>query len=1037
MVEDEHNQLEADGGTTFDETEFRPTHGTVPSEVDVADDEHPLKQALGDEAHRAIEADERVVGERFAFRYQEPRAFVREYLANAETGCIRRARLELTEHNPDTYDTEWFDNHTVPELLDEAREVVGYYPVIETHAAPPGTNKPRFRIEDNGIGISVEEFMVMKKLGLSASHNEGTQLGSFGQGVMSVFPVVGRYGDLTITTKSRLDGSNYSVRFKIDGFNDLTGTRDDYGTTFDIPAFADEVDIDVNDAIEEYTEGMYVPVLHHKYDGEGLEDSKEEYTYTPLEDLLPEGAPRVTYEDDMIEAVASPVIGNGRADVQEPKIFLVTMPIEDNTSLPTLSCGWKYHIRIKDESGAIYECTHEHTDHEGLVPVEPERYTEELIEAKEAVHTGHLGPGDLVGYGQSDGTYAVPRGIDDELVTSRDDLDVVDRDKEMGGQRVGDAYPEPIEGLSTKVVDGQHEDRWVLPKEEWDAMETGVDDQFVSQDDLNLASKRKLSDDNEYDVALPTPVDDRDRLGKHGGQTYEIVSRRLSAQFEERAQELFERFAEGGFDVWYDLEEADRGLFTKAFTQKIYPGHEVSADFIIEKGRAFDVTFDESTAEKLAIFYQNIELAPRGCDRPERKGSRNTVKVKDVLLKAGEDSDVYMGATISRDKAELAWEIDDNNQVVCVDGADRYQVYDDLFGWTPLKDLDLYDVGQYDVGADVVQRLERSSTSSSDSSGGGWSGELDAETREIEIRSDEQRVTRSTTPRDAVERLEDGGVVSKPSGSASYLLVFREPDVGGVGVGRKAAIGPIGRTVVPNYVADYFEAQDVDNIYVIEGSYYDEAVNDIRSRMRDQEFETISLDPYIEATDDGLEVNSDPDTVDRSTERLGDLGPETIVVTLPDQLLDVVSGDDEYAFVDEDQSVATICRSLCENDVIRATHERIVLTDSSSVNETALAWGATKPMYSSRGVTPKLVKHSNISSYNLEPPYDNWSPSNNTYMELILPEDVFDRSTDEWKATAGKLSYKIKKQRSQGMTMVNLLHRLAELTPEDEEVFKQ
>jgi len=1018
---------------TVDESKFRPANGTVSSEINVADDEHPLKQALGDKAHREIEADKSVVGERFAFRYKKAKAFAREYLANAETGCIRRARFELSAHDPEKYNSEWFDKHEVPEILDEAREVVGYYPVIEVHTSPEGTNKPRFKIEDNGIGISVEEFVVMKKLGLSASHNEGGQLGNFGQGVMSVYNVVGRYGELDITTWSRIDDANYQVRFKIDGFNDLNGKRDDYGTTFRIPAYAEDAkDFDGEAAVEEYTEGMYVPVIHHKYDSTGVEESKEEYTYSPLEDLLPDGASYVKYEDDMIEAVASPVIGTD----QDPKRFLVTMPIEGCGESSEISCGWKYHLRLKDESGPVYVCTHENEDHRGLVPVEPERYTEELIKDREALHPDLLVPGDLVGYKQDDGTYAVPSGVDDELVASRDDLVVMDRTKEMGGVPVGEAHPGPIEGKTAVVVDGSHEGLEVVSEDEWHEIDSDVSETYISNDELNLVPKRKIGQGNlEYDVALPTPVDDRDRFSEHNGQLPHVVSSRLDGEFEERARELIQRLGNDGFDAWYEMDSSDRGVFTREFQRKFYHGG-ITSEYVKEGLEdEYGVSITEQTAEKLAILYKKVEHAPRSATRPERTGSRVDKKIKDILNKAGDDGDVYMGATISRDKAELAWEIDENNQVIAVSGADMYSVYNDLFGWIPLKELDLYDVGQYDVSQDVVHRLERESSSSSDSSGG-WSGELDAETREIQIRGHKEKYTKSTTPRDVVETFEDGGWISKYNGSAKYLIVFKEPDVGGVGVGRQAALGPIAYTVVPNYVADYFEDQDCDNIYIAEQNNFEPITDEIRAEMCTTELETIDLDPYVDETDDELEITIEPDDVTRSTEQLGDLGPETLAVLPTHDLRGVIEGNDSHSFINETKSIGIVCKSLKNRNILSEEHERLVITDPDTVEDTVLGWGSNKLVTERRDESPTLIRHTDVSSYDVTPTNERWSPSNNTYMQMVLPQDIFDRDTDEWDATGGKLSYMIKKKNRKGQAIVNLLHRLAELTPEDEPILR-
>ena len=100
---------------------FEPARGSVPQQLDVSEGEHPIREALGKSSHRKLKAHEGTLGERFAFRYSRSEAFIREYLANAETGCIRAARFELKQIDTDTYNSEWFSSHSIPELLDEAR----------------------------------------------------------------------------------------------------------------------------------------------------------------------------------------------------------------------------------------------------------------------------------------------------------------------------------------------------------------------------------------------------------------------------------------------------------------------------------------------------------------------------------------------------------------------------------------------------------------------------------------------------------------------------------------------------------------------------------------------------------------------------------------------------------------------------------------------------------------------------------------------------------------------------------------------------
>ena len=1033
MARDDNPSARTDGGSGIvDESKFRPAHGSVPSEINVADDEHPLKKVLGDKAHRKLQAHEGTLGERFAFRYKQARAFVREYLANAETGCIRRAKLELTQYDASTYDKQWFADHSVPEIFDEARNVVGYHPVIEVYSAPPGTNRDRFRIEDNGIGISVEEFVVLTTMGLSASHDDGSQLGNFGQGVMSVFNAVGEYGEVTGTTWSKLDNANYSFRLKIDGTNDLTGTRDEYGTTFKIAAFCDEArDLDVEEAIEEYTEAMYAPVIHHVYDGDGVEDHKEEYVYAPLEDLLPDDAARVTYEDDYIETVASPAIGDSR-NQQNPKTFLVTMPISRGESY-THESPWKFHVRLKDESGPIYACTHEDADHTGLIPVDPKRYAEELIEDRGAIHPDQLVPGDLVAYDHPDRDgYIVPHGVDDELVASRDDLEYPPEDGVPEGLITD--YPKPNGEWPGVIVDGSHEGLELVDEQTWNEIETDVTEKFVSRDDVELVDQHEINYVDEYDVAMPTPVDDRDRLAEHDGVLFDIVSKRLNENFLDRAEKLCERFGADGFDVWYDLDQADRSFFTKVFEQIVNRTTNKPSAYDIQSAvkNQFDIEFDEETAERIATLFTHVEHARRHSPRPNRKGGRVDKQVKNVLIEAGNDGEIYMGSTITTDKAKLAWVMSDNNQVVSVDGADKYGLYEDLFGWTPLRDLSLHKIDQYDIPDDVADELRRERSGSS--GGGGWSGELNPKTREVKIRKDRKQKYRSKTAQEVVDALGADKPIEIPGGSALYLLVFREPDVGGVKVGRTACEGPIARTVVPNYVADYFEEKDLDRAFVIDGRDWEPAIDEIREDMSAIDLETIALENYVDATDDGLEITEDPSTAPaRSTEQLADLGPETLALILPERLQDAVDDGDEMSFVDGDNAIGKICSALEDDDVLSEDYEKLAIVSSNEVEQSVLAWGAADQKYADDEETPELIRHD--GTRHVTPPTTSWYPGGDVYMDLVLPREVFDRSASEWSLLIGRNSYKIRNQRSDGEELVDFFHHIAANLPEDEPIF--
>lgn len=1020
--------------------DFEPNRGAVPRELDVADDEHPVKAELGGEYRHTLSAHEGTVGERFAFRYSRAEAFIREYLANAETGLIRRARHELRQHDPSTYDSDWFQAHGIPELFDEAREVVGYHPIIETHSAPRGSQRARFEIEDNGVGVSIEEFKAMRELGLSPSHGEGKQLGSFGQGVMSVFNAVGKYGELTLTTWSVLDNANYRERFRIREFNDLPGQRDNYGTTWTIPSFSDEAkDMDIDAAVDEFASAMYAPVLHHTYDEQGVETGKEEYTYTPLVDMVDDDEPAFVYEDDYIEAVMS-------SSIDDPETFLVTMPIERSCNTGSMAAPFKFHVRIKEEDGSLYHSGSDGPDNTGLVPVEDRRFENEQISAKNAVHPGQMVPGDLFAYDIDDSDhYHVPVGVDDELVGTRDDLVLWDESEQPDGIE----HPSTHTHRNPVIVDGPHEGHDIVSKDKWDSIHTEVDDTFIPRSKLTLDNVSRYQDEHKAspsgDVKLPEPVDDRDRLKEHDGSLFEVVSARLRGVLDDQATELFERLADDGLSAWYTFNATEKEVFSVAYKQYIHTGSEPTAQVVMGKiEKLFGVTMPQDVCEQLTVLSREVELAPRDCRRPNKKGGRRNKSINHVLQLAGDDGDVYMGSTVHAGKAQLAWAMDDSNQVVAVDGASKYDEYEELFGWTPLRNLDLRGIAEkYDVDDDTAEMLERDTTDSG-GNGGVSIDDLDAATREIKIRTQKKRHYKSATPKEAGEELNgtDGSLAGSFTTQVRHLLVYPETEFDGVEVGSDLCVGSIGRTVVPKYVAEYLET--VDRCYVVDSDTSDtEVLSNIRDNMADVEIDTIDIDPFCSFDSNGdISTNTSPDIdVDYTSVSISDTGSETVCILLPDRLKMMVDGNSDMA--ESSGAIGTIVKSIADNDMLSPDVERISFIDSDVIDKSILEWtDPTRPddldedqaTFMNNTVTltpPRVVRHKNVDSLPVSNDY--WNPDSDVIIDVMLPEDEFNRDSDAWKHIVEQNKWNIRKRRTSGEAIVDLFHRLAELTDDDDE----
>jgi len=351
--------------------EYRTTTGTEVKTANVSNDSHPLKQVIGSEdGNKERIYDSTVAGQRFVDFYDDSGAALREALSNAETACIRRARHEIEEAG-----------YTVPsgvsDSIQRARDVAGYEPLIEvTHNEQSDTT--RLIIEDNGIGISVEEYQVVQRVGYSASHHDGTVGGQFGLGWLSMFQLTSVNGAFRMYTRSRLTDEAYSTIEYVANFEYLNGAPDDYGTRFEFPEFSESAkELNITGKVKEFSEGMRVPVLYRHFDKSGEETSEsDDFLPSNMEDDYPEDALVVTYEDEFFKAVMSPHSSTSRRDGSY-LTYNVTMPIRRNTNefgnVPTFDATWKWDFRGKREDGPVVKCD-ENPKIVGAVPIEDSKY---------------------------------------------------------------------------------------------------------------------------------------------------------------------------------------------------------------------------------------------------------------------------------------------------------------------------------------------------------------------------------------------------------------------------------------------------------------------------------------------------------------------------------------------------------------------------------------------------------------------------------------------------------------------------------------
>jgi len=647
--------------------QMRTTHGHERRTLDAAGDDHALA-GMDSERQAPIES----VAKNVVRRYDVNKAALREYLANAHTAEIQRAKWMLIEAG----ETDDVNMNSVREVLDAAEEQFGYEPVITVKYNRNPSARWTLKVEDNGIGIDSQTAYAIRDIGLSGWHMDGSTNGMFGQGTMSGFLLSGIYGEFHMTTKSAVTGENYRAAWKLTDLNKLKGERESIGTTFTWPTFSEEAqDIDVYEAVREYAEGMIVPILYEDYDEDGKETGKsDEFVPEYMEDRYPDDAMVISYEDEFGKAVWSPE--NPEGWNTNINTFCGYQPITRNEpgfghndyEMPSA-----FDFRLKVEDGSIIEAGAGEDgvsmDHDlvGKTPVNREKYTSMLLSERSVVPENYPDT--------SDTGYEAP--ADDHV------NDFVTTDESVAEQIGGVGHVEERvveqQDLTPVVITGKYEGRPIVPDDEWASMDDGkIGEQFVPRDEI--------PDDLDVLVAME-PTDDRDRfeqkrvtevLRRYSEKLWDVLRQETASVFEDVDQ----------FSDIFDLEGNRQALFHKG-VDRFGPRYSKSEPQTVqdEIEDELGVTLSLDVCEKIDVMKKTVSIAPRGARNPQRKGNRNTKPVWKVMRLAQDDDkdgDVYIGWRISERKARLAWELDDANQVV---QTTKRELFAERLGWKELTDL--------------------------------------------------------------------------------------------------------------------------------------------------------------------------------------------------------------------------------------------------------------------------------------------------------------------------------------------------------------
>jgi hypothetical protein len=455
------------------ETEIDPYYesgvaGVDHRNVDAAGEGHPF----GDDP-KEWQADLRHLIRQVADDlYDSWKATVREYLANAETACLKVQAYADGKPMP-------YDNVTVSDNY-EPRITVTW-----------DRSKQKLIIQDNGIGMAAAEVdQVFRHIGRSAARDLGTMSGSFGMGTLS-FPKFIGTGNATMVmlSNSRLNDDNAAYLVSLAGVEPIMGQLGDneYGTKFKLDQ--KKKDMDVRSAVRRYAEWMRVPVLYTELDEDGIEVFNEDWGDKRLYDQYDASV----YGDYLIEPGCFEAYMCPDAT---DKTLLLSMDIERNSGLSS-SATYPFDVRLLDESGKVVRSSN---GNKGLIPVTRPDYNQMLLNARQDYITEDLlSNQDVTAQaGRSDGekVYLVSNEMLHNNETPLPMANYVTDSSEV------DEYG------PKEVIAGPHKGRVVVDKSEWNELPSGRAEQFVPEDELEPYDLES----DEGDLRLPEPTTDRSSL---------------------------------------------------------------------------------------------------------------------------------------------------------------------------------------------------------------------------------------------------------------------------------------------------------------------------------------------------------------------------------------------------------------------------------------------------------------------------------------------------------------------------------------------
>jgi len=475
--------------------------------IDASGDDH----VLGDEPlDWEVESMRALIKNISEDLYSSWEATVREYIANAETACLRVQ--EYIEEG----DSDFFDGDLI---VDEP-----YEPRIDITW---DRQNNKFTIEDNGIGMSKFTLTeVFRKVGNSGNADTGNYSGEFGQGVLSFYQIEGE-DSMLMVTHSRQTDENYAANISVAGAEPIMGERgaDEYGTRFEMTP--KNPDWNLRRAVEKYAEYSRVTIRYEEINENGEEAFNEDYGGKTLYDEYDKHEVMADVSvDGAFDAIASPNASN--------KTLLLSMPINRGGSIELSKLDTNVDVQLHDESGKVFS-----GPNEGKIPIARSEYEAMLLERTEGIVTDStLDSMDVVAQdiiaGPNEGKTALSNQTFDERFPDASTETYVPKRGLTGDDVPGEAT----------VIEGPNEGCTVVGEDEWEERTADMLPNFVPEDELT-----------DEDMTLPVPKSDRDSLQYHD-EFWNYIESEIDSQVQEIVDTLRE-FVEESDNSQERLRELD------------------------------------------------------------------------------------------------------------------------------------------------------------------------------------------------------------------------------------------------------------------------------------------------------------------------------------------------------------------------------------------------------------------------------------------------------------------------------------------------